>query len=264
MAVTNRWAIRDVATASFFDQVTKKLKARLDSLKQSGLENSADTVYAQGGSGNPKLVGFSGNKAAKFTLQDALFTNDFIAMLLGTEVVTAATPIITNDILTVNSGSATLENTPSSTGALISVSKYLPDGTIGTNLDYSSTTASAGKYSVTGKTVTFASGEITDGEKVIVYYKTTAGSDTKQIKALTDKFAGSYELVLDVLVRDVLTKKDYAAQITIPSAKIEDNWKMDMASTGDPSVQDITMEALAVPGSKDLYTMYIYDEEDFA
>lgn len=54
MAVTNRWAIRDVATASFFDQVTKKLKARLDTLKQSGLENTSDTVYTQGGSGNPK------------------------------------------------------------------------------------------------------------------------------------------------------------------------------------------------------------------
>ncbi|QWU14438.1 hypothetical protein SAMN04487895_101750 [Paenibacillus sophorae] len=263
MAVTNRWAIRDVATASFFDQVTKKLRARLDSLKQSGLENSADVVYSNGGSGNPKLVGFSGNKAARFTLQDALFTNELIAMLLGTEVITAATPVTTNDILTVSAGSVNLEHTPSSTGALVSVSKYLPDGTIGEGFDYNSSAPSTGEYGVANKTVTFATGDVVDGEKVIVYYKTMAGSDTKQIKAQTDKFAGSFELVLDVLVRDVLTKKDYAAQITIPSAKIEDNWSMAMAPDGDPAVQDIAMEALAVPGSKDLYTMYIFDEDDF-
>jgi hypothetical protein len=262
MAVTNRWAIRDVATASFFDQVTKKLKARLDSLKQSGLENSADTVYSQGGSGNPKIVGFSGNKAAKFTLQDALFTNDLIAMLLGTEVLTAATPVTVDNILTVKSNSVTLDYTPVKTGALISVSKYLPDGTIGESYDFKSTSPSTGEYSVSDKTVTFADDEIKDDEKIIVYYKTMAGADTKQIKAQTDKFAGTYELILDVLVRDVLTKKDYAAQITIPSVKLEDNWNMEMAPDGDPAVQDIVMEALAVPGSKDLYTMYIFDESD--
>lgn len=261
---TNRWAIRDVATASFFDQVTKKLKARLDSLKQSGLENTADTVYSQGGSGNPKIVGFSGNKAAKFTLQDALFTNDFIAMLLGTEVITAATPVTVDNILEANGNKVTLEYTPVSTGALVSVSKYLPDGTIGESFEYKATSPSAGEYTVTGKEVTFAAGTVADGEKVIVYFKTMAGSDTKQIKAQTDKFAGSYELILDVLVRDVLTKKDYAAQITIPSVKLEDNWSMEMAPDGDPAVQDIAMEALAVPGSKDLYTMYIFDESDLA
>lgn len=37
-----------------------------------------------------------------------------------------------------------------------------------------------------------------------------------------------------------------------------------MAPDGDPAVQDIVMEALAVPGSKDLYTMYIFDEADLA
>ncbi|WP_342422358.1 hypothetical protein [Paenibacillus sp. FSL E2-0178] len=264
MAVTNRWAIRDVATASFFDQVTKKLKARLDTLKQSGLENTSDTVYTQGGSGNPKVVGFSGNRAAKFTLQDAHFTNEIIAMMLGTEVVTAATPVTVDNVLTVTGGTVTLEHTPAATGALISVNKYLPDGTIGKSFEFKSATPATGEYSVTGKTLTFATGDVTNGEKVIVYYKTMAGAETKQIKAQTDKFAGSYELVLDVLVRDILTKKDYAAQITIPSAKIEDNWSMAMAPDGDPAVQDIAMEALAVPGSKDLYTMYIFDEADFA
>jgi hypothetical protein len=263
MTVTNRWAIRDVATASFFDQVTKKLKARLDTLKQSGLENTSDTVYTQGGSGNPKTVGFSGNRAAKFTLQDAHFTNELIAMLLGTEVITAATPVRTNDTLTVASGAVTLQHTPVSAGKLISVNKYLPDGTIGESFDFKVSNPSTGEYSVTGKTVTFASGDIVDDEKVIVYYNTMSGPDTKGIRAQTDRFAGSYELVLDVLVRDILTKKDYAAQITIPSAKIEDNWSMAMAPDGDPAVQDIAMEALAVPGSKDLYTMYIFDEADF-
>jgi hypothetical protein len=264
MATTNRWAIRDVATASFFDLTTGKLKVKLDSLKSSGLENSSEVTYVMGGSGNPKILGFSGSRAARFTLQDALFSNEMIAMMLGTEVETGAVPIIVNDVLTVTSNAATLNYTPTAAGALKSVNLFLADGTLGDDFAYTASTPTTGQYKVTGKALSFFTGDIPTGSKIIAYYETTTGVDTKKMTAQTNKFAGSYKLVLDVLVRDVLTKSDYAAQITIPSAKIEDSFNLTMAPDGDPSVLDIPMEALAVPGSKDLYTMYIFDESDLA
>jgi hypothetical protein len=264
MATTNRWAIRDVATASFFDLVTGKLKVKLDSLKTSGLENTSEIVYVQGGSGNPKLVGFSGSRAARFTLQDALFSNDMIAMMLGTDVVTGAVPVTVNEALTVTSNAATLEYTPTTTGALKSVNKLLADGTISDPLIYTASTPTTGQYKVTGKSISLFAGDVATGGKILAYYETTAGADTKQLKAQTNKFAGSYKLILDVLVRDFFTKQDFYAQIVIPSAKIEDSFNLTMAPDGDPSVLDIPMEALAVPGTKDLYTMYIFDESELA
>lgn len=265
MAVTNRWAVRDVATVSFFDLVTGNLKAKLDTLKMSGLENTAATVYAIGGSGNPKLVGFSGDRTAKFTLQDALFTNEVLGMLLGNDVETPTTPVVTyNENVVVTANKATLTFLPSSKGAVVSVNKINEDGTIGQPLSFKSALPSDLEYTITEKEITLGAGVVADNGQIIVYYKTASSSDTKQIKATVDKFAGSYRVVLDVLVRDAFTKKDFAAQIHVPNAKIEDSWKMEFKPDGDPGVLDIPMEALKDPKSKDLYTMTIYDEEDLA
>jgi hypothetical protein len=46
----------------------------LDTLKVSTVEQSASTVYAQGGIGNTKLVGWDYGKDIKVHLEDALFT----------------------------------------------------------------------------------------------------------------------------------------------------------------------------------------------
>lgn len=264
MAVTNRWAVRDVATASFFDLNTGKLKVKLETLKMSNIENSAETVYASGSSGNPKLVGFSGGRAARFILQDALFSNEMLGMLLGNDVTSGAEDVTRNNVLIVNSDQVTLPYSPSSNGALISVNKLLFDGTLGASFDYVSATPTANEYSVTGNVVSFEAGALDDGDKVLIYYQTAGSPDTKKITASTDKFAGSYKLILDVLVRDYHLKKDFAAQITVPNAKVEDNWNVNLQPDGDPSVLDIPMEALKPSDSTDLYTMLIYDEADLA
>lgn len=46
--VPNRWAVRDVAKASFFNLKTGKLITYLDNLKTSGVETKSTTVYARG------------------------------------------------------------------------------------------------------------------------------------------------------------------------------------------------------------------------
>lgn len=257
---TNKWAIREVAIAHFFDIATGELKVKLDSLKQNGLENTSETVYSQGGRGNTKIVGFSSNKAARFTLQDALFTNEMIAMLTGNEPVTGASPIIKEELLTVSGNAATLSCTPRFAGKLQSVQVLDADGGQGRTLSYASSTPGTGQYSVSGKTVTFGSDTVADGERVHIYVETMTGADASKLVSSADKFAGSYKLVLDCLVRDVATEQDFAAQIVVHKAKLEDNWNLTMSPTGDPSVLDIPMEALRSGDSNELYTMTIYDE----
>ena len=45
-----------------------------DTLKTSGLEGAATTVYAQGGRGNPRLIAWEGERTMTFTMEDALIT----------------------------------------------------------------------------------------------------------------------------------------------------------------------------------------------
>ena len=59
----------------------------IDTAKTSSLEGAATTVYAQGGKGNPRLIGWDGEKTLTFTLEDALMSPISFSILSGAGVV---------------------------------------------------------------------------------------------------------------------------------------------------------------------------------
>ena len=59
----------------------------LDTAKTSTLEGAATTVYAQGGKGNPRLIGWDGEKTLTFTVEDALMSPLSFHVLSGAGVV---------------------------------------------------------------------------------------------------------------------------------------------------------------------------------
>lgn len=249
MATPNRWAIRDAGIATFYDLTTKKPVVTLRTLKTTGLETTGETVYARGGFGNPKLVGFSSNRESKLTLQDAIFDNKALAMLTGNNLVEGAAEIAKVEQLTVNTNAVTVAATPKGT---VHVYKVLEDGTLGEEIVGAS---------ASGKTVTVTAD---DDTLVAVYYTTTTGATSKQLKVTSDAFGKTFRVVLDCLVRDELTKADYAAQIEIPNAKFEDNFNFSLAVDGDPAVLDLNMEVLKSATSTDMWFMTIYDETELA
>ena len=62
----------------------------LDTAKTSTLEGASTTVYAQGGKGNPRLIGWDGEKTLTFTVEDALMSPVSFAMLSGAGIVKGA------------------------------------------------------------------------------------------------------------------------------------------------------------------------------
>ena len=63
----------------------------LDTAKTSSLEGAATTVYAQGGKGNPRLIGWDGEKTVTFTVEDALISPVSFSMLSGAGIVKGRT-----------------------------------------------------------------------------------------------------------------------------------------------------------------------------
>ena len=59
----------------------------IDTAKTSSLEGASTTVYAQGGKGNPRLIGWDGEKTITFTVEDALMSPTSFAMLSGAGVI---------------------------------------------------------------------------------------------------------------------------------------------------------------------------------
>ncbi|WP_217595304.1 hypothetical protein [Cohnella sp. GbtcB17] len=259
MTALNQWVIRDVPKATFVDVATRKPLFYLSDLKTSQLENTAETVYARGGSGNPKIVGFSSTRDAKITMSNAVFDNAALAMMTGNDVLKGVKAVQQRDVLEVSSDKATLNFTPSGSGALVAVFKLNEDGTHGEEIEFASSTVAAGEYSRTAKVLSFHASELADGAKIVAYYNTNTDSSAQTITISADKFAGSFGLVLDAIVKSPYDQKDYLAQIEIGAAKMEDNWNIQMQATGDPSEHSMPISILKRPGQQDLYKITLYD-----
>lgn len=260
MATPNRFAVRDIDSATFFNLQTGKVITTLNTLKSTGIENTGDTVYAMGGAGNSKLVGFSSNKAAKLAIQDALWDKDAIGMITGNGVIDGAKVVNHNEVLTADgTNTITLSKTP--TGTITGVYLVNADGTNGKEQTLGTPASVTDEYSITAKVITLNATSAPQGTKVRVYYKVTTASDAKTMSVTTNAFGGTFKIVLDALVRDSLDGNDYAAQITVPRGKFEEGFSMNLAVEGDPSVLDMPIECLKDPLTNELWTMVVYNED---
>ena len=252
MAIPKRWAVREAAIASFYDITTNALKVSLNTLKMTEVQTTGETVYSMGGRGNAKLVAFSGNREATVTIQDAIFDNEALSMLTGNGVNTAySAPIQKSFVATIAANTITLP-TETGTFAILSVVKN------STKVAFTKVASAptAGQYSVASNVLTFNAADT--GEMTVVYTVTKTGAT--QIKVSSDKFAGTYRLVCDVIVRDELDGKDYYGQFIAPKAKINDEFTINFSPDGDPSVLDIPIEILKPQGSTTMWELVIYDE----
>lgn len=257
MATPNRWGIREAGNVSFYSLSTGKAIVTLTTLKTSGVETTGETVYAQGGRGNARLIGFSSNRQARITLQDAIFDNSAIAMLTGNDLVNGKKTVDINEVQAVTSGKITLSKTPK--GAIVSVFKLNPDGTNGDEYTLGTPTTNPKEYSVSGKDLTVNSA-VANGTQFKVYYQVETATDAKTIKVTSDEFGKSFRVVMDVLVVDEYTKEAFEGQLRIPNAKFEDNFNLSFSADGDPAVLDLNMEILKSPVNTDMWELIVYDD----
>jgi hypothetical protein len=257
MAIAQRWAVRNVAKATMYDATTGKMIAYLESLKTSGLTTASTTVYARGGDGNPKLVGFSSDKEVKVNLSSAIFDNRAMALLTGNAMSTAAKEIYKREIVaSVEADTLTLTNTP--VGDPLGVYLYGTDGVEGAEYTKVASLPTETEYSITGKVITLNAATVV-GTQFVVYYKVTTAATAQTITVSSNAFPAAFKLVMEVLITDFATKALYPAQIIIPSCKMEDNWEFSFAPDGEPAPLNLPIEVLKPANSNDMFTMTIYD-----
>ena len=259
MAAPNRWAVREAAEATFFDLVTGDAIVTLKTLKMTEVQTTGETVYARGGRGNAKLVGFSSNREATVSLQDAIFDNKAMAMLTGNTITAGAVNIdVVHEAIVPSTPTITL---PKKVEGIHTVYILADDAITNETKLTVKTTGSADATScvLNGQVLTFDASH--EGERIKIYYKTETDASAKTVKVTSDRFGGTFKLVCDVMIRDEATKKDYFGQFIVPNAKIEDEFSFNFSPDGDPSVLDIPMEILKDPASEDMWQLVIYDDE---
>ena len=272
-----------------------------DTLKTSGLEGAATTVYAQGGRGNSRLVAWEGERTITFTMEDALISPAGFMILSGAGLIEAADgkPIYVHATETIAKDyGLTIDGTKdTTTGALTSVSSVTielskaaakPDSenyvyvmVLDENGEVS-TEPYIPSFGTTDKNETDYTKLIIDvagdnmepfktAKAVLVDYYIEKKSKAQQINITPDKFGGNYYLEASTLFRTT-DGVDMPAEFIIPNCKIQSNFTFTMASSGDPSSFTFTMDAFPDytrfdPTQKVLAAIQIvvdYDDDDDA
>lgn len=232
-SILDRYGIKEVADCVFYeinetDGTAGAPVLYLDSLKVSTLEQTAETVYAQGGKGNSRLIGWDFGKEITLNLEDALFSPKSMAIMFGNgKVDQGETKAIKKTVMftATSSGEPTAAGAPSDWTDAQGNVHQITGGSC-----YSATSSSA----VTS---------CTSGEK---YFYTFDVSTTNysEIVVGPDTFPGTYYITGDTYARSETTGKDEYFQFVVPKGKITSENTITMEADGDPSVFNMTVDVL--------------------
>lgn len=265
---TSKFAVQQIFVVDALDLDDGSLITRFEDLKNSTLSNNGTVVYAQGGVGNPKIIGFSHSKESQLSIESAVITEGAIGIQTGSGVkaLTDTQDIPFDEVLTVTADTAiTTYTATGEAGEEIGFAYVLnDDGTVAKKLAQAGA-ADTGKFAYTSaeKKLAFKSGDVPAGSKVLVIYKPKISS-AKQITNSTETFAKNVRLNCKTLFRDTCSGKDYVGVLVIYKAKAGEEWSLELAADGDPAVHSITFEALKSCESPVLWDIFIYDTADIA
>ena len=267
---TSKFAVQQIFTVDAFNLETGALEARFEDLKNSTLNNNGTVVYAQGGVGNPKIIGFSHSKESTLEIESAVITGGALGIQTGSGLIdlTETKLIPIDEVLTAatsesNTSVATTYTATGTAGQEIGFAYVLnTDGTIKKTLRQGSAAASVEfSYTTAGKKLEFTAEDVPAGSKVLVVYYPTASS-AYQISNSTEVFAQNVRLHCKTLFRDTCTGKDYVGVLVVYKAKAGEEWSLELTADGEPAVHAINFEALKSCESPVLWDIFIYDTDD--
>jgi hypothetical protein len=258
-----KFGAKEVMDVTFYEISTGKPKMHCDTLKVSGLDNKAGQVSARGGKGNAKIITWDIDREASLTLQDALVSTRGMELLTGNKVTIGSAKIYMRqytqwelaDTIMTDKGS----NFPLiASGAGAVTLAFTPNEVAGSILVYDAQDDGGTPLAVGTLSAKILTNIAWAGKSLIVYY-TYNVSQAETYLITSDKFAGTYRIVGDTVIRNSQTGMDEAFQMTINNAKVKSDFKLEFKADGDPSPFDMNVEVLRESGNTKMVTMVQYN-----
>jgi len=244
----SRYGSREIMDVVLKDIKTGEPRVYLESLTTSTLEFAGQTVYARGGKGHPKLIGWDSEKDVTMNMEDALISKESLGVLTGSEFKKGTKAVHKKEVITVKSAdTVSLTKVP-----LTTKPSFFYRTTDGTSMDEKlvSATPVTQEITFTGLNV---------GEKVIADYYYEAPDTTQSLTVTSDLFPGTYLLEGTTMWRNE-DGYDVEALYTIPKLKVLPGFSIGMASTGDPQPFTFNCEVLKDTGSTSMVIIDVLEE----
>ncbi len=224
----------------------------IDTATTSSMEQASTTVYAQGGRGNVRLLAWEGDKTLTFSFTDALLSPIGFHVLSGAGLFKEAGA---------NSSNGKVHFHMTTMASIVDNKIDMADALAEFGANAALCSADAPLYvlaidedgSLTGEVYTGAEIDSTKKTQINIthananvmvdYYVDLPGEQVWEADITADTFAGYYYVEADTLFRQQATGKDLPANLTFPNVKVQSNFTITMAGTGDPSSFDFTMDA---------------------
>lgn len=266
----DRYGLKEVANVSIIaldDDERNGIKEGdlvlyLDSLKVTTIEQTAESVDAQGGWGNPKLVSWDYGKEITLTIEDALLSPESMNIMVGGAIRKAADddkePVkITRTSALLSWAKINAGDFKDSYGSKIA---KLPEEFRLINLTKGTRYSKLMKFATpdaTEKTLVTEGEEPGADDKVRVSWEEVmmTKNDAVEITISPSTFPGTYKFVGDTLLRSEDTGKDSPYQWVLNKAKISSSVTFTMQAEGDPATFEFTVTALRDTNEEGEYEM---------
>ena len=252
-----RLGSREIMDFQIFDFKTKKPILTLDYATSVQMENTSETVYARGGRGNPRRIAWHGDKETTITVETQIFTMQILALLAGEDIASGSNEIYKSEVTVVeDDGSGrkviNLSKTPVGTVNDIAVFAYA-NGILGEPQNIQGVNDSEVELAI--------SSTVNIGDEVVVYYRWNA-TNTHKLSFTAKGFPRYVFMVGDTVYADEVSGGVVAAQIKYHKAKLQPNFTISNAPTGDPSSLQLVFDVFPVKinGVDTLYDMILYED----
>lgn len=239
-----QYGLKEVANVVFYDIATKKPVIFFETLKVSTIENESESAEARGGQGNGRLIAWDFGRKATLKIQDALLSDQSIALLAGNAIQTTNIQAPARETLTA-SGSSPVKVTLKETPVDGTVTAYkVTNGIIDLSQEVTS-------FTLNGKDIEFSAG-VSAGDQVTVFYEyMVTNPNAVKITFSSDKFPSTYKVVGDTIVRD-RDGFDRKMLFIIPRAKLKSNTNFTM-DVDNVATFDFELDVLVEAGTNKLY-----------
>lgn len=261
-----KYASVTCADVVLYDLVCGNPVAKFDTLKLSTIEQTADTNDVQGGKGNPILARIPSNKQVNLTIQDAVMSMTYLAVVTGGEVInsgeTTAIRMAYNEKVTATEDGLTLTHSVPANSTLWLAE--VKDGIISERKARYDAPADGGSV----QTIALGDAQwrpsdytIEAGKEYQVFYNydITNADEARELTVFSDVFAKTYRFVGDTELYNTYTGRNDALQIEVPRFALDNSYTFELNADGTAAVFDMNGTALA-DDDKRLIVYRIYND----